>query len=529
MTDKVVSQPNILFIMCDQLSAFATSPYGNQNVLTPNLDELAKRGTVFERSYCNSPCCAPSRASMMTGKLASRIPVNDNAEELPASVPTFAHNLRYGGYATVLSGKMHFVGPDQLHGFEERLTTDIFPSDFLWAKYWPAQGKPPRWAGLPGNQQEVGKHYDVRDREWAQLVKESGLAPWNYQMEHDEETHFRSLQRLRSFSRNQDVSESRPWFLCVSYTQPHDPYVAIREYWDRYEKIDLAMPEEPPPNHEPHPADIWVKTYHGLDKVPLTSDDVYRARRAYFAMTSYIDDKVGELIAELKRLGQYDNTVIIFTSDHGDQLGEHGMWDKLIHREWSTRVPLIVAGPNVVQNHRVTQNVSLVDLYPTLVELASLEQPNVDITGKLDGHSLMTFLQGEKPSHWSNRVTIESNGEGTIKPICALVEGLLKFVYVHEHPDQLFDLSKDPNEWQNIVDESLYEDAAARLHNELLWDWDPAETERKILASQRRRMFIKDALYEGKYTPWDYQPIFNTSRVWVRRGSNRQWDPDLGF
>src|SRR5262245_31582395 len=118
----VPARPNVLFVMADQLSALATSPYGNPDVLTPHLAQMAARGVVFERAYCNSPLCAPSRASMMTGRLSARLPVNDNSEELPASVPTFVHHLRRAGYLTVLAGKMHFVGPDQLHGFEERLT-----------------------------------------------------------------------------------------------------------------------------------------------------------------------------------------------------------------------------------------------------------------------------------------------------------------------------------------------------------------------------------------------------------------------
>lgn len=523
------NQPNILFVMCDQLSALATSPYGNQDVLTPNLAELAQRGVVFERSYCNAPLCAPSRASMMTGRLASQIPVNDNAEELPASVPTFVHHLRRGGYKTILSGKMHFVGPDQLHGFEERLTTDIYPSDYLWTKYWPAQGDPPRRVGLPGGDKEVGRHYDLRAREMSQMVKEAGPTTWNYQLEHDEDVHFHSLQRLRRLARQRDQSANQPWFLCVSYTQPHDPYVAPPAYWNRYENVDFAMPEEPPPNYEPHPFDVWVNTSHGLDRVAPAREDVYRSRRGYYAMTSYIDDKVGELVRELERLGQAENTVIVFTSDHGDMVGEHGMWHKRTCREWSSRVPLLMAGPGVVRGKRVAENVSLVDLYPTLVELVGLQMPDIDFVRHLEGRSLVPFLRGEQPADWPNRVIVENNGEGVIKPVRALVKDQFKFVYVHERPDQLFDLAKDPDEWQNVVGDPAYKEVASQLRAELLEDWDPAETEREVLASQRLRMFLKDALYEGEYTPWDYQPVSDSSQMWVRRESNRQWDPDLGF
>src|SRR6185437_8090862 len=286
-----VRRPNILFVMADQLSARATSPYGNPDVQTPHLARLAERGVIFTHSYCNNPLCAPSRASMLAGQLASRLPVNDNAEELPASVPTFVHHLRRGGYLTTLSGKMHFVGPDQLHGFEERLTTDIYPADFLWTKSWAVQGDPPRRVGLPGDK-EVGGSYD---RQMAQMVKESGPIPWTYQLEYDEEVHFRALEKLRGLARRQGPAAAQPWFLCVSYTHPHDPYVATREYWDRYEGVDLTLPADPPPDYLPHPADVWVNTYHGVDRIAPTRDDVYRSRRGYYASTSYIDDKLGQL------------------------------------------------------------------------------------------------------------------------------------------------------------------------------------------------------------------------------------------
>lgn len=515
--------PNILFVMADQLGALATSPYGNPDALTPHLAALAARGTLFERGYCNAPLCAPSRASMMAGQLAGRLPVNDNAEELCASVPTFVHHLRRGGYLTTLSGKMHFVGPDQLHGFEERLTTDVYPADFLWTKSWAVQGDPPRRVGLPGDA-EVGKSYD---RQMAQMVKESGPISWTYQLEYDEEVHFRALERLRGLARRRGATAEQPWFLAVSYTHPHDPYVATQEYWDRYGGRDITMPADPPAGYVPHPSDIWSITYHGVDRVAPTREDVYRSRRGYYASTSYIDDKLGDLVGELERLGQMENTIVIFTSDHGDMCGEHGMWFKRIHREWAVRVPLVVAGPGIEAGQRVSENVSLVDLYPTLLELAGLDAP-ADLPHELDGQSLAPFLAGQRPARWPNRVVIENFGEATIKPIRALVQDDYKFVYVHERPDQLFDLREDPDEWRNVVDDPAYAAVAARLRGQMLDGWDPAAEERKILASQRLRGFLKEALFQGAYTPWDYQPRVDATRSYVRRTSNRQWDPHLG-
>jgi choline-sulfatase len=520
----MTARPNILFIMADQLSALATSPYGNRDVLTPHMAALAARGVTFGRAYCNSPLCAPSRASMMTGRLSGRLPVNDNSEELPASVPTFTHHLRRAGYRTILSGKMHFVGPDQLHGFEERLTTDIYPSDFIWVKTWTAQGTPPRRVGVPGDKATNAAY----ERQMAQMVKESGPLPWTYQLEYDEEVHDRALRMLRGLARRRGTDRDQPWFMCVSYTHPHDPYQNTQEYWDRYEGVDFKLPDAPPPDRTPHAIDTWTNTFHGVDIVAPSPDDIYRSRRGYYASTSYIDDKLGHLMSELARLGQLDDTIVFFASDHGDQCGEHGMWFKRTHREWSVRVPLIVAGPGIANDRTVTQNVSLVDLYPTLLDLA--EAPPIEgFALDLDGASLAPFLRGEQPSDWSDEVIVENNGEGTVKPVRALIAGSHKYVYVHSLPDQLFDHARDPDEWRNVVDDPEYQSIATDLRARLMRDWDPAEEERRVLASQYQRAFLKDALFRGRFESWDFQPHVDAATSYVRRSQNRQFDPHLGW
>lgn len=368
--------------MCDQLSALATAPYGNADALTPNLDSLARGGARFANAYCNSPLCAPSRASMMTGLLPGEIPVNDNSEELPASVPTFAHHLRRGGYKTVLAGKMHFVGPDQLHGFEERLTTDIYPSDFIWTQPWATLGDPPR------DPEAV-----TAGRYQADMVREAGPVASSAQLDYDEEVHARTLERLRRFSRRGPDAIHQPWFICASYSQPHDPYAPAQRYWDLYEDATIVMPEGG--NREAATAwDHWVNAYHGVDLVRPSPDDVYRTRRGYYAMTTYIDEKLGELIEALHLLGFLEDTVVIFTSDHGDMLGERGMFFKRTFREWATRVPLIFSGPGVRAGHVASENVSLVDLYPTLLEVCGLQMPELDIRRTLAGSSLAPFLGG---------------------------------------------------------------------------------------------------------------------------------------
>lgn len=260
-------RPNILLVMCDQLSALQTSPYGDPVALTPNLQALADRGVVFENAYCNAPLCAPSRASLFAGRLASSIPVTDNAEELPASTPTFVHHLRLAGYATCLSGKMHFVGPDQLHGFEERLTTDIYPADFSWTQYWlDDDGGPLKRTGNPLPGAPTGVQPPM-----VQMVRDAGPVAWSAQLDYDEAVQFRALERLRAWSRRRGESADRPWFLCVSFTQPHDPYAPDQEHWDRYDGADIPMPGPAPEGWRPHVTDDWLHTWHGADEVRTTS------------------------------------------------------------------------------------------------------------------------------------------------------------------------------------------------------------------------------------------------------------------
>ena len=282
----------------------------------------------------------------------------DNGTELPAHLPTFMHHLRHGGYETVLSGKMHFVGPDQYHGFERRLTTDIYPSAFGWTKDWsqPVKGT----LGMVGH------------------LKHAGPRPWTEQMVYDEEVHYRALEQIRAYAGHGSLDygskPDRPWFFCVSYTHPHDPPYITPEWWNLYDEDQIDMPVANPHPDEPlHPVDRWLMQYLALDQLELTLDDVRRSRLGYYAMTSYFDHKVGELMAALEDFGLRENTIVIVTSDHGDMVGEHELWFKRTFYEWSARVPWIISAPQrYPQDKRISQIVSLVDLFPTLLDMAGL-------------------------------------------------------------------------------------------------------------------------------------------------------------
>jgi choline-sulfatase len=509
-------RPNILLVMCDQLSALATPAYGNAVSLMPELEALAARGTLFERAYCNAPLCAPSRASMLTGQLAGRLPVTDNGEELPASVPTFVHHLRDAGYRTALSGKMHFVGPDQLHGFEERLTTDIYPSDILWIADWDLT--------------DDGPEHPLGAETMARNLRSAGSAPWTAQMSYDVEVQHRSLEHIRRLARRED---GRPWFLCVSFTQPHDPYNAQEEYWQRYEGLDVGLPGLPPPGYSEHTADVWAKRGLGLERLDVEPEAIKRARRGYYGMASFVDDCLGELGRTLRQVGEDERTIVIFTSDHGEMLGEHGLWGKCTWREWSSRVPLVAAGPGIESGARIAEVVSLVDMFRTLLELADAEgDHSLDDLLPQDGRSLVPLLRGESVEEWPDRALIENLGPQTKAPLRAVATARFKYVYLHGEEELLFDLESDPDEWVDLAVDPVYAETVARLRQLVLADWDPDAVQARVIASQRRRRMLRSALAKGRRTAWDYRPTDDVAERWVRpRPEKREswgWSGELG-
>ena len=216
------STPNILVIMYDQLTPSALGCYGNRATKSPHIDRLAAAGVMFDAAYTNSPLCTPARYCMTTGQLPSATRGYDNAAYLASTIPTFAHYARIAGYRTVLSGKMHFVGPDQLHGFEERRTTDIYPADFGWTPDWRATDERIDWW-----------YHNMES------VTGAGIAEVTNQLLFDDEVGFHAVRALHDVARAED---RRPFLLVASFTHPHDPYVTRQEYWDRYEGVDIPMP-----------------------------------------------------------------------------------------------------------------------------------------------------------------------------------------------------------------------------------------------------------------------------------------------
>lgn len=489
-----LKKPNILFIMADQMAGPALPCYGHPLVKAPHLTRLANEGVVFESAYCNSPLCAPSRFSLLSGQLPSRIGAYDNAAEFAADIPTFAHYLRNRGYQTVLSGKMHFVGPDQLHGFEERLTTDIYPADFGWTPDWERPDERLSW------------YHNMLS------VVQAGVCETTNQLDFDEEVAFHSIRKIYDIARD---GNPQPFFLLVSFTHPHDPYAIPREYWDRYNHTKIALPTVPPIPYEqldPHSRRIWRMC--AMDEYALTEERVRNARHAYYGAISYVDDKVGQLLGALDSTGLADDTIVLFVSDHGDMLGERGLWYKMTFFEGSARVPLIFHAPKRFPPRRVSQQVSLVDLLPTLVALAG-DDKSPTFADHVDGHSLVPFLNADE-SNWPDTAFSEYLGEGAIAPLLMIRRGRYKYIFGEPDPDQLYDLVADPHELNNLATQPDYEATRQSFKAEVQQHWNLPELQNNIIASQRRRRFLAHSLMKGHYTPWDFQPYRDASKQYMR-------------
>ncbi|MDU8912896.1 choline-sulfatase [Aestuariicoccus sp. MJ-SS9] len=482
-------KPNILIVMVDQLNG-TLFPDGPADWLhVPNLRALADRSVRFANAYTASPLCAPGRASFMSGQLPSATGVYDNAAEFASAIPTYAHHLRRAGYRTCLSGKMHFVGPDQLHGFEERLTTDIYPADFGWTPDYRKPGERIDWW-----------YHNMGS------VTGAGVAEITNQMEYDDEVAHFAKMRLYDLARGRD---DRPWCLTVSFTHPHDPYVARRKYWDLYEDCAHLQPEVPAmdyADHDPHSRRIFdANDWRAFD---ITEDHIRRARQAYFANISYLDDKIGEILTVLDETRQ--EAIVVFVSDHGDMLGERGLWFKMSFYEGSSRVPLMIAVPGG-QGKSVGDPVSTIDLCPTLCELAGVSME--DVMPWTAGLSLVPQMNGLRRTE---PVAMEYAAEASEAPLVCLREGRWKYTACALDPEQLFDLETDPHELHNLAGAPAHHDILTALRAKAEARWDLARFDAEVRASQARRRVVYEALRQGGYFPWDFQPLRAASERYMR-------------
>lgn len=486
-------QPNIMLIEADQLTAFVLSMYNPEGqAITPNLDMLAAEGVVFENAYSPSPLCVPSRAAMFAGSKPSDTKVWGNGSVFNSDIPTMMHFMAEEGYRNVVTGKCHFIGPDQLHGFDKRLTTDMYPSDMSWTIDWePA--------------------VDHREGTSVKKLAVSGLCKTNNQILYDTEVTFRTIEYLRY-----EVLEPKdtPFFLHVSYTQPHESYQSIPKYLDLYKDMDIKMPTVT--EEDQHPVSQWLKIHHGIDQYPPSEDTIRESRRAYLAMVTHVDEFVGQIVDELKHLGLYEDTIIAFTSDHGDMLGERGMWFKRNFHEGSIQVPFIFHNPKRFSPARVKECVSLTDLAATFAEFAGPKAIAAsDRFGSGHSHSFVDVLNGDA-SNWKDEAIAEYLGPGIEEPWFVIRSGELKYTYCRNTKPMLHNIANDPHEMNDLIDDPAQTPMIKALHGRLFENIDIDEITKYVIEDKKKRIFLNGAMAGSEGYAWDYTPDFDGSKRYVR-------------
>ncbi|HWB86014.1 MAG TPA: sulfatase-like hydrolase/transferase [Bryobacteraceae bacterium] len=462
-------RPNILFICADEHGGPFLGSMGHPIVKTPNFDRLAAAGVQFRNTYCGSPVCVPARAGMMSGMFPSDVFSYCNSTPFRNPVPTWGKRLRDVGYDCWATGKLDLTeGTD--YGFHEVDTghghsTNPDITSLLRA---PMCFRATVRNDVNGAFRKT-KHHDV-------MVLEHALR----------------------FLREDVRRTSKPWVVYAGFTSPHYPFVAGPQYASVYPPASMPLPRVPLDYLDRrHPVFEQLAAFQCV-ATPIAADRIRRARAAYFGMITELDRNVGLLLDELEKTGQMEKTLIIYTSDHGEMLGENGLWFKNVLMENAARVPLIMAGAGLPQGKKVDTPVMHIDMVATMLEMAGAAHDP-----KLRGHSLGPLAQGQPGAHPGIAYS-ESHSEGNCTGSFMIRKANWKYIYPTGYEPVLFDLHNDPGEQHNVAGRPETSAIQKELHADLLrLVPDPdALTERAFAAQQALlekmlRDNSREQFYEG--------------------------------
>lgn len=458
-------KPNILLVMSDQHGHRYTG-YGDHPVVqTPNLDRLASESAIFTNAYCPSPLCVPSRMAFMTGRPVQEIEIWDNHTSLPEDTPTWPLWLSRAGYETALSGKMHFKTPERLHYFGAQLATDpsTTKSRSRIIPDW-------RTGSVPG----------------ASL---SSLHP----LKIDEGSSFAtvsddfSTDRAIRFIREREGCE-QPWALCVGLYLPHPPWTVETRYLRLYGEKMVGLPFIPDGYFQGE-SEV-CRRHRAMKRSPrrFPNDQVLAARQGYFGCVTRVDEKVGQLVAALRQTRAWEQTLFVYTSDHGEMLGEKGLWTKSVFYEPSAHIPLLMRLPDGEGKGINRENVSLLDLTATLIDIAG-GSASIPVSGR----SLLPLLDGNRT--WDNVVIGEYYGTWADRPMAMIRRDRYKLIASHGEPSELYDLENDPEEWSDLAVDPCFQAVRAGLESELYVRWNSTDLNKRVLASQDARLNQDTALH----------------------------------
>jgi choline-sulfatase len=451
---------NLLVIMSDEHNPKIIGKAAHPIIETPHLDSLIDQGTYFANAYTTSPVCIPARAGFACGKYINQIGFWDNADAYDGSVPSWHHIIREKGFNVTSIGKLHFRHYQEDHGFTE----EQIPMHILSGK-----------GDLLGLVRD-----DLPKRGGAKKMAASAGPGESQYTFYDKEI----CSRAQIWLRERAVKENKPWVLYVSFVAPHFPLTAPPEHFYKYWGKDIPMPllyaREERPKHP------YLEDYRNsfcYDDYFENADQVKKALCGYFGLVSYLDENIGKILKTLNDIGLSENTNILYTSDHGDNLGARGLWGKSTMFEEVVGVPLIMAGPDVPKGIQIHDSVSHVDCFPTI-----LESVGIDFKSVKDSHpgvSLFDIANGYKPER---TVISEYHGMGTTTAAYALKNGRWKYIYYPKYPAQLFDLVDDPDEIVDLGQDSEYCHVIEECHKKLLTICDPDETDRRARSRQAKTL-----------------------------------------
>jgi choline-sulfatase len=452
---------NLLFVMSDEHNKRVLGAAGHGIIHTPNLDRLAASGVRFAEAYCNSPICVPSRASFQTGRYVHNIRFWDNAIAYDGSVPSWAHRLKAAGHRVDAIGKLHFRSAEDDNGF----TREYMPLHIVDGIGAPTgmlrDPPPPSKAAL-------------------RLAAEAGRGDSDYQRYDDRITAAAEAWLAERAAR----PDEKPWCLFVSLVCPHFPLISRPEWYDLYPENKLPWPRMYDRNERPsHPFVDAMRRSQIYDEGFDEPQKVRRAIAAYFGMVSFVDDNVGRLLKALASTGLLATTRVVYTSDHGDNLGTRGLWGKSNMYEESAGVPLIMAGPEVPQGVVCKDPVSLVDAFPTIVDCVGLPANPAD--ADLPGANLLDVVAG---SAAPRTIMSEYHASGAAAAAFMIRHGSFKYVHYVGMPPQLFDLAADPYETTDLGRRPDFSGVLATCEAKLREVLDPEAVDALARADQAARI-----------------------------------------
>lgn len=452
---------NIVLITSDQHTRAAVGCFGNTSIETPALDALAAAGTIFRHAYCTSPICVPARASLATGRYVHQLGTWDNAAPYSGKqAASWGHRISRQGHAVVTVGKLHYSSEHDRTGFDDqRLPMHVVPG-----------------GGVPGLLREA-MPVSTRSREH---VTDAGPGMSEYQR------YDRNIAEVAAaWLRDEAPQQDQPWAMHVSFVSPHFPLKAPVEYYERYRARSLDLPINfQQERWADHPAAQMHRRLQDLD-TPLDVEAIRRAMAAYYALVSFVDDQVATVVQALDDSGQRGGTRIIYMSDHGEMLGDRGLWWKSTMYEGALAVPFIAQGPGVPRGAVCETPISHVDVFPSIVDCvgAALDAEDADLPGR----SIWPLARGPRLARTvfsEYHAVYSANASFAV----VFVDGRYKLIYHVGHRAELFDLKEDPDELHDLSAEPEHAATLARCDQALRSIVDPEETDALAKASQRARL-----------------------------------------